>query len=118
MDLCIKKRKRTVLTARQHKILTKSFEECAFPDAEQRIELGKALNMTPRTVQIWFQNQRQKMKNNNQDHSNINSSEDTAESVENTRKQTITKSLELLAQLACMEYDRKFSKNGNEVEQL
>lgn len=63
MDHNYRKRKRTVLTAKQHKILNKFFEECAFPDSEQRLSLGKALNMTPRTVQIWFQNQRQKIRN-------------------------------------------------------
>ncbi|ELA41836.1 uncharacterized protein VICG_01188, partial [Vittaforma corneae ATCC 50505] len=62
MDIGVKKRKRTVLTARQHKILLKSFEGCAFPDAEQRLVLGRILSMSPRTVQIWFQNQRQKVK--------------------------------------------------------
>lgn len=108
MEFNVKKRKRTVLTAKQHKMLSRSFEDCAFPDAEQRLSLGKLLNMTPRTVQIWFQNQRQKVKNNSPDDRSNESSEETLESVEDIRKNDMVKSLEALAHLASMEYDRKF----------
>lgn len=55
-----KRRKRTVLTAKQHRILRKYFDDCPFPDSAQRSELGKSLEMSSRTVQVWFQNQRQK----------------------------------------------------------
>lgn len=117
MNIGNKKRKRTVLTARQHRILMVSFEECAFPDAEQRLVLGRILDMTPRTVQIWFQNQRQKVRNHAQEQRSSQSSEETVENVENARKQSSTKSLSTLAQLACIEYDRRFSKSDERVEQ-
>lgn len=116
MDLDVKKRKRTVLTARQQKVLTKSFGDCPFPDAEQRYTLGKLLNMTPRTVQIWFQNQRQKVKNHT--HSS-RSSQSSDESIEHSRKQPTAKSLNTLAHVACIEYDRKFGtsdENDNNVK--
>lgn len=111
MDIIVKKRKRTVLTAKQHKILMKSFDYCAFPDAEQRLSLGKILGMSPRTVQIWFQNQRQKIKSQFSESRSSQNSEETGESVENPRIVTpipSNKSLDILAHLACVEYDRKF----------
>jgi hypothetical protein len=37
--------------------------QTAFPSTEMRRRLAAALSMSPRTVQIWFQNQRQKEKN-------------------------------------------------------
>jgi hypothetical protein len=107
METSVKKRKRTVLTARQQKILAKSFEECAFPDAEQRIELGKSLNMTPRAVQIWFKNKKQKIKSNNQDQIIENSSK----LMEITRRSSFNKSLAILSQISCLEYAKKAKKN-------
>lgn len=61
-DEKISKRKRTVLTAGQQKMLNAFYKRCAFPDSEQRLKLGEMLNMSPRSIQIWFQNQRQKTK--------------------------------------------------------
>lgn len=110
-----KKRKRTVLSAKQHKILLKSFQECAFPDAEKREELGKSLNMSSRTVQIWFQNQRQKMKSQTQETRNEFSSEEF-ECLEYTRRRNVSKSLDKLAHIACIEYDRKFRKRDKELD--
>ncbi|KAM0681108.1 hypothetical protein GINT2_000893 [Glugoides intestinalis] len=116
MEFRVKKRKRTVLTTKQHKILMQSFEDCAFPDAEKRHELGKLLNMSARTVQIWFQNQRQKIKNQPYDSkSNLNSDEST-DSIEQVRIQSSSKSLSMLAHLACIEYDRKFNKRDKNIE--
>lgn len=112
MDIVAKRRKRTVLSAKQQKILMKSFEECAFPDAKQRLALGKILNMTPRTIQIWFQNQRQKIKSYHQDPRNTQSGEESVESIETIRRQSSIKSLNALAHLACIEYDRKFGKKS------
>ncbi|KMZ62800.1 hypothetical protein ZOSMA_442G00020 [Zostera marina] len=39
------------------------FKECTCPDANQRIILGKKLNMDSQQVKYWFQNRRMKMKN-------------------------------------------------------
>ncbi|KAK9322532.1 hypothetical protein V1517DRAFT_133164 [Lipomyces orientalis] len=51
------KRKR----ATQHQVnrLNEVFQQTFFPSTEQRLELSRELGMTPRTVQIWFQNRRQ-----------------------------------------------------------
>ena len=39
-----------------------SFEEEPLPNFDQRQALAKMLGMTPRSVQIWFQNRRQRLK--------------------------------------------------------
>ncbi|KAK1349508.1 homeobox domain-containing protein [Hamiltosporidium tvaerminnensis] len=57
-----KKRSRTVMSPGQAKVLKKYFEINTFPSTEVREELARTLGMKPRTVQIWFQNQRQKTK--------------------------------------------------------
>lgn len=44
----------------QSRVLRKVLEQTAFPSTEIRENLAKILDMKPRTVQIWFQNQRQK----------------------------------------------------------
>ncbi|CAO3675269.1 unnamed protein product [Rhizopus microsporus] len=44
---------------RTDSVLYESDEPTCFPSTELRIELGKRLGMSPRTVQIWFQNKRQ-----------------------------------------------------------
>lgn len=116
MDHIYRKRKRTVLTAKQHKILSKFFQECTFPDSEQRKILGRSLNMTPRTVQIWFQNQRQKVRNQNEDQRSMMGSGDgtTEDSHDDITKQKFQgKSLNMLANAACIEYYRKFGESGH-----
>lgn len=56
----MKKRCRTVMTPSQSRVLKKVLEQTSFPSTELRESLAKMLGMKPRTVQIWFQNQRQK----------------------------------------------------------
>lgn len=58
-----RKRSRTIMTVGQNRTLMQYFEVNRFPSAEVREELSKILNMKPRTIQIWFQNQRQKTRN-------------------------------------------------------
>lgn len=58
-----KKRVRTVMTNYQLKMLRNIFGENQFPSTEIREEIARSIKMTPRSVQIWFQNQRQKHKN-------------------------------------------------------
>ena len=43
-------------------MLVKSFEEEPLPNFDQRQAMAKHLGMTPRSVQIWFQNRRQRLK--------------------------------------------------------
>lgn len=56
----VKHRKRTSKT--QLKILEKTFETNIKPDAILRNQLSEQLGMTPRSVQVWFQNRRAKQK--------------------------------------------------------
>jgi len=53
------KPKRKRATSGQLRVLNSVFASTFFPSTELRIALGKELNMSPRTVQIWFQNKRQ-----------------------------------------------------------
>ncbi|CAG8464192.1 13601_t:CDS:2 [Acaulospora morrowiae] len=53
------KAKRKRANPNQLKVLNEVFQQTFFPSTEQRIQLGKQLGMSPRTVQIWFQNKRQ-----------------------------------------------------------
>ncbi|ORX93235.1 Homeodomain-like protein, partial [Basidiobolus meristosporus CBS 931.73] len=53
------KPKRKRANATQLKVLNQLFQQTFFPSTELRIQLGKQLGMSPRTVQIWFQNKRQ-----------------------------------------------------------
>lgn len=57
------RRSRTVMSAYQSKLLHDFFDRNPFPSTEMREDLSKSLGMKPRTIQIWFQNQRQKTKN-------------------------------------------------------
>lgn len=56
------KRTRTTMSNTQHNMLLKVFEMDQFPSTEVREDIARKLMLKPRTVQIWFQNQRQKMK--------------------------------------------------------
>ncbi|KAI8915695.1 hypothetical protein EDD86DRAFT_196649 [Gorgonomyces haynaldii] len=55
-----KKRRRT--TEDQLRILNQFFSHTPLPNAQQREELAISTGMTPRSVQVWFQNKRQTMK--------------------------------------------------------
>lgn len=58
-----KKRFRTIMTFQQLRTLHYYYRLNSFPDGELREDIAKCLGMTPRCVQVWFQNQRQKEKN-------------------------------------------------------
>ena len=57
------KAKRKRASAYQLEMLRKIFQKTPFPSSESRKRLAKELGMTPRSVQIWFQNQRQLARN-------------------------------------------------------
>lgn len=68
------KPKRKRANAQQLEILRQTFQKTPFPDAEARKLLAKNLGMTARSVQIWFQNQRQiarSVLNNAKDHASM-----------------------------------------------
>merc|ERR1719326_91853 len=54
--------KRCKISREQLAVLISSFEEEPLPNFDQRQALAKMLGMTPRSVQIWFQNRRQRLK--------------------------------------------------------
>ncbi|GHJ90229.1 hypothetical protein NliqN6_6631 [Naganishia liquefaciens] len=56
----VKHRKRT--TTEQLAVLEKAFDDGAKPTASTRREIAEKIGMTPRSVQVWFQNRRQKKK--------------------------------------------------------
>ncbi|KAJ1657620.1 hypothetical protein IWQ61_003014 [Dispira simplex] len=64
------KAKRKRATTEQVQALNRVFETTSFPSTEMRKELAKQLNMTPRTVQIWFQNKRQALRMRGRDPTN------------------------------------------------
>ncbi|KAI9314924.1 hypothetical protein BX666DRAFT_2029161 [Dichotomocladium elegans] len=53
------KAKRRRANAKQLEVLNRVFDRTVFPSTQLRADLGRQLGMTPRTVQIWFQNRRQ-----------------------------------------------------------
>ncbi|OAG33282.1 hypothetical protein NEIG_01032 [Nematocida sp. ERTm5] len=73
-----KKRVRTVMTPIQNESLRRYFQLNPFPSSEARASISSSLGMRPRTVQIWFQNQRQKMKHVLQEEEKIKESRETA----------------------------------------
>lgn len=57
------KKHRTILTIEQTRYLHNFFYFNSFPTREERMVIAKKLYVPPRTIQIWFQNMRQKVKN-------------------------------------------------------
>lgn len=55
-------RAKTILNNDQKNLLLLSFKKNMFPSSFEREILATKLSLKPRTVQIWFQNQRQKFK--------------------------------------------------------
>merc|ERR1711894_135682 len=56
------RRKRTIMTTEQHTFLKEAFIKDIFPSKTLREEMGQKLNLDPKTIQIWFQNHRQRAK--------------------------------------------------------
>lgn len=56
------KAKRRRADAEQLQALRAVFERTAFPNTEERAMIAKDLNLTPRQIQIWFQNRRAALK--------------------------------------------------------
>ncbi|KAI8334402.1 hypothetical protein BC941DRAFT_356890 [Chlamydoabsidia padenii] len=53
------KSKRRRASHKQLQVLNRVFQHTSFPSTQVRAQLGRQLGMSPRTVQIWFQNRRQ-----------------------------------------------------------
>ncbi|KAF8894074.1 hypothetical protein BD779DRAFT_974736 [Infundibulicybe gibba] len=67
------KKKRKRADAAQLKVLNETYSRTAFPSTEERHALAKALDMSARSVQIWFQNKRQSMRQTNRQSSTVSS---------------------------------------------
>ncbi|KAL0948550.1 hypothetical protein HGRIS_011110 [Hohenbuehelia grisea] len=57
-----KKRTRTLTTPHQSAVLHALLAQSRFPTTAMREEVGRSIGLSARKVQIWFQNQRQKMR--------------------------------------------------------
>ncbi|KAJ7497546.1 hypothetical protein FB451DRAFT_236477 [Mycena latifolia] len=68
------KKKRKRADANQLRVLNETYARTAFPSTEERLALAKALDMSPRSVQIWFQNKRQSMRQTNRQSSTAHQS--------------------------------------------
>ncbi|KAF8973151.1 hypothetical protein BDZ97DRAFT_1912725 [Flammula alnicola] len=68
------KKKRKRADAAQLKVLNETYSRTAFPSTEERIALAKMLDMSARSVQIWFQNKRQSMRQTNRQSTSVASS--------------------------------------------
>ncbi|KAG2178909.1 hypothetical protein INT43_001756 [Umbelopsis isabellina] len=76
IDRGVKRRRR--LTQEETSLLNDIFERTSKPNALVRKMLAERLNMSPRTVQIWFQNRRAKVKKDGKSTSSPNVSESSA----------------------------------------
>ncbi|KAI8911245.1 Homeodomain-like protein, partial [Powellomyces hirtus] len=56
------RKKRVRTSSEQLNILLEAFAENPMPEPPARTKLAQTLGMTPRAVQIWFQNRRAKTK--------------------------------------------------------
>lgn len=68
-------KKRQRATPSQLQLLKKVFETTQTPTAETRLQISKEIDMTERSVQIWFQNKRAKAKNFVKKQENFNTSD-------------------------------------------
>ncbi|ORX63149.1 hypothetical protein DM01DRAFT_1331224 [Hesseltinella vesiculosa] len=64
MEACQRliKAKRRRANRHQLQVLNQVFQRTFFPSTQLREQLGRQLGMSPRTVQIWFQNRRQALR--------------------------------------------------------
>uniref|UniRef100_A0A914VL49 Uncharacterized protein n=1 Tax=Plectus sambesii TaxID=2011161 RepID=A0A914VL49_9BILA len=91
------KRPRTILNSQQRRAFKASFEKSAKPCRKVREALAKETGLSVRVVQVWFQNQRAKMKkiqrkqelqklHENRSSSNNNNNDKSAKSSDSERK--------------------------------
>ncbi|VDO98579.1 unnamed protein product [Soboliphyme baturini] len=88
------KRPRTILTSHQRKAFKASFEITAKPCRKAREALAKETGLSVRVVQVWFQNQRAKLKklHRKQENGKTNGSQ-TADEESDTKKTQTEKSI-------------------------
>lgn len=113
MENSDRRKSRLSITPEQHKVLLDNFAICAFPNSARRLKLAGILNISPRSIQIWFQNRRQKAKSEgvrvDEMHSEVCGHRVTFIRLSSPYR---CKSLDLLANLACMEYYRRHDESS------
>ncbi|CAE6427263.1 unnamed protein product [Rhizoctonia solani] len=67
-ELSETKPKRRRANAAQLKLLNDTYSRTMFPTTEERADIARRINMTPRQVQIWFQNRRQASRQSQLEH--------------------------------------------------
>jgi hypothetical protein len=102
------KKKRTIMTPSQSRTLIHYFEMNPFPSTELREELAGHLNIRARTVQIWFQNQRQKLRSRCETKSDARAGHDAERKAHGYRK------LCLLASAAAKVHEELRERRGKE----
>lgn len=110
----VEKKKRTNLTEIQHQVLLCFFRARVFPDPEQRMVLSRFLNMAPRAVQVWFQNQRQKTKATKYHLSRTGPLDTETPAMHLDDKVSRKRSLNVLVNLASLEYANRNDSPGQQ----
>lgn len=113
-----RKRNRTIMTDRQSDFLKRFFTKNPFPNTSEREELGRVLNMRPRTVQIWFQNMRQKNKSKIKHFSPYNKLKNEDNSKENGNKGSHEVSLERIRPSNLKSRQNQTAKGTSETDSI
>lgn len=114
-----KKRTRTIMTPGQNELLMRFFMVDPFPPTEIREDLARNLKIKPRTVQIWFQNQRQKAKQRGEEMMSTDQWQPQPFIDYSIPNVTPKRSrLDILADIAYEEYCKIFLNKQNENDQL
>ncbi|KAL7669592.1 hypothetical protein ACOME3_010239 [Neoechinorhynchus agilis] len=86
-DSTKKKFNRTKIANNQTNLLIETFRVCPRPDRALRLRLADILTLPEKTIQVWFQNRRSKLRKYNE---TISRSDITDEEIPNFRSQNVT----------------------------
>ena len=124
MSTSIRRKKRTNITQEQCDELLRIFEIDPFPSAKQRQRLSEYLNISSRSVQVWFQNRRQKVKalisHENEIRERVKSALLGTQTPPPAAAQPLApacRRLYILADLADLAFQRRYRKKGEPLPQ-
>ncbi|KAF7703867.1 Double homeobox protein 4-like protein 7 [Cucumispora dikerogammari] len=107
------KRNRTKMNKKQFEALDFAFKQDIFPNCQKRIELARQTGLPLKTIQIWFQNQRQRAKTMEDDFKlNIMRQVLSRKEARNIPEELIP--LEILSELSTIEFDQNMWKRQNQ----